>query len=215
MAEAKKGRRRKSAATRQVIIDAAHEMFTNRGFHGATVEAIAKQAGVAPQTVYFTFNNKAKLISAVVDAAVMGPEETAPQDQAWWQEMLEEPDPTRSLQTFIRGAGPAFHRASPISEVVAAAARTDDEVMEIFQHHESLRREAFGQVLDMLANKGPLRPDLTRDRLLDVFLVVYGDATYHQLTTQMGWSHDDVMDWLCEHLPPMLLDSVDPDAESR
>jgi AcrR family transcriptional regulator len=207
MVEAKTARRQKSAATRQAIIEAAHEMFTTRGFHGATVEAIAKQAGVAPQTVYFTFHNKVKLISAVIDAAVMGPEETTPQEQGWWQEMLDEPDPTRSLQIFIRGAGPAFQRASTISDVLAAASRTDDEVMEIFEYHESLRRQAFGQVLDMLATKGPLRPNLTRDRLLDVFLVVYGDATYHQLTTQLGWSHQDVMDWLCEHLPPMLLES--------
>lgn len=181
-------------------------MFTTRGFHGATVEAIAKQAGVAPQTVYFTFNNKAKLISAVIDAAVMGPEETTPQEQAWWKAMLDEPDPTRSLQIFIRGAGPAFARASTISDVLAAAARTDDEVREIFDHHESLRRESFGQVLDVLGTKGALRLDLSRDRLLDVFLVFYGDATYHQLTTQMGWPHEDVMDWLCEHLPPLLLE---------
>jgi AcrR family transcriptional regulator len=207
MGEAKKGRRQRSAATRQAIIDAAHELFTSRGFHGATVEAIAKQAGVAPQTVYFTFNNKVKLISAVIDAAVIGPEETAPQEQAWWQAMREEPDPTRSLQIFIRGAGPAFARASTISDVLAAAARTDEEVMEIFEYHESLRRDAFGQVLDALATKGSLRPNLNRERLLDIFLVVYGDATYHQLTTQMGWPHEDVMDWLCEHLPPMLLNS--------
>lgn len=181
-------------------------MFTSRGFHGATVEAIAEQAGVAPQTVYFAFNNKVKLISAVIDAAVMGPEETTPQEQSWWKAMLDEPDPTRSLAIFIRGAGPAFARASTISDVLAAAARTDDEVREIFDHHETLRRKGFSQVLDALATKGALRLDLSRDRLLDVFLVVYGDATYHQLTTQMGWPHEDVMDWLCEHLPPLLLE---------
>ena len=207
MSEAKKERRQRSAATRQTIIEAAHQMFTSRGFHGATVDAIAKQAGVSPQTIYFTFSNKVKLISAVIDAAVMGPEETTPQEQAWWKEMLDEPDPTRSLQIFIRGAGPAFARASTISDVLAAAARTDEEVREIFDHHESLRREGFGQVLDSLATKGGLRPDVPRDRLLDIFLVVYGDATYHQFTTQMGWPPEDVMDWLCEHLPPLLLES--------
>ena len=133
----------------------------------------------------------------------MGPEETTPQEQAWWKEMLDEPDPTRSLQIFIRGAGPAFARASTISDVRPAAARTDEEVREISDHHESLRREGFfGQVLDALATKGTLRPDLPRDRLLDIFLVVYGDATYHQFTTQMGWPHEDVMDWLCEQSTP-------------
>lgn len=207
MSEAKKERRQRSALTRQTIIEAAHQLFTTRGFHGATVEAIAKQAGVAPQTIYFIFNNKARLISAVIDAAVMGPEEKTPQEQTWWKEMLDEPDPTAALQIFIRGAGPAFARASTISEVLAAAARTDDEVREIFDHHETMRREGFGQVLDALATKGSLRPDIPRERLLDIFLVVYGDATYHQFTTQMGWAHEDVMDWLCEHLPPLLLKS--------
>ena len=72
MADVKTSRREKAARTRARIIEAAHAEFLERGFHGATVTSIAKRAKVAPQTVYFVFHTKAELISAVIDAAVMG-----------------------------------------------------------------------------------------------------------------------------------------------
>jgi AcrR family transcriptional regulator len=211
MNEVKKGRRERSRATRKAIIAAAHLEFTAHGFHGATIAAIAERAGVAPQTIYFVFNTKANLISAVIDSAVMGADDDPlpPQAQTWWHTMLEEPDAVRSLQLFVRGAGPAFARASTIGEILAAAARTDDEIKETFEHHQNLRREAFGQVLDSLATKGDLRSDISREQLLDVFLVVYSDATYHVLTTEMGWPHEQVMDWLCTDLPPLLIEPIE------
>ena len=72
MADVKISRREKAARTRAAIIEAAHAEFLERGFHGATVVSIAERAGVASQTVYFVFHTKAELISAVIDAAVMG-----------------------------------------------------------------------------------------------------------------------------------------------
>ncbi len=207
MSDVKKSRRHRSRATREAIIAAAHDEFTANGFHGTTIVAIAERAGVAPQTIYFIFHTKANLISAVIDAAVMGGDNgTPPQEQTWWKEMLDEPDAEGALQGFIRGAGLAFARASAISEVLRAAALTDDEVSKTFRRHEILRREGFGEVLDSLAEKGPLRSDLSPDQLLDVFLVVYGDATYHLLTVDMGWSHEQVMDWLVIELPRLLLE---------
>ena len=79
------------------------------------------------------------------------------------------------------------------------------EVEETYQQHQEMRREGFGEVLDGLADKGTLRSGFSRDELLDVFLVVYGEATYHLLTFERGWSHDRVMDWLCTELPQLLI----------
>jgi hypothetical protein len=108
---------------------------------------------------------------------------------------------------FVRGAGSVFARTSSIFEVLRAAALTDDEVEETYQQHQEMRREGFGEVLDGLAAKGALRSGYSRDELLDVFLVVYGEATYHLLTEEMGWSHDRVMDWLCTEMPRLLIES--------
>jgi AcrR family transcriptional regulator len=206
MTEVKKSRRQRSHATREAIIAAAHIEFTAHGFHGTTIGAIAERAGVAEQTIYFVFHTKPNLIGAVIDSAVLGTDDPQPpQSQPWWREMLEEPDPVRALQLFVRGAGSVFARTASIFEVLRAAAMTNSEVEETYQQHQEMRREGFGEVLDSLADKGTLRSGFSRDELLDLFLVVYGEATYHLLTCERGWSHDRVMDWLCTELPQLLI----------
>lgn len=199
-------RRKKADATRRKIIQAAHKEFIARGFHGATMAGIAARAGVASQTVYFVFHTKPELISAVIDAAVLGDEDPRPpQDLPWWADMVAEPGAVEALRIFIRGAGDVFARAAAISEVLRAAALTDDEVRRTHQYHENLRRDGFGQVLGMLAAKGQLREDQSFDELTDAFITVYGDSTYNLLAAERGWSHDQIMAWLCDVLPGMLL----------
>ncbi|WP_113718227.1 TetR/AcrR family transcriptional regulator [Arthrobacter dokdonensis] len=204
-------RRRKADATRRKIIQAAHKEFIARGFHGATMAGIAARAGVAQQTVYFVFHAKPELISAVIDAAVLGDEDPqSPQAQPWWTDMVAEPDAAEALRIFIRGAGDVFARAAAIAEVLRAAALTDDEVRRTHKHHETLRRAGFVQVLEILTGKGPLRDDRSFDELTDAFMTVYGDSTYNLLATERHWSHDQIMAWLCDILPRMLLPGPAP-----
>ena len=48
--------RRKSAETRQQIIDAAYTLFYQSGFMRAGVDAIANAAGITKRTLYHAFN---------------------------------------------------------------------------------------------------------------------------------------------------------------
>jgi AcrR family transcriptional regulator len=206
VATVKPSRREKTARTRAKILDAAHDEFCERGFHGATVTSIAARAGVAPQTIYFVFHTKAALISAVIDRRVMGDDDPIPPQAApWWQEMVAAPDPRAALRAFVAGALPVFARAALVSEVLKAAALTDDELRVVHEGHERLRREGFGEVVDGLIAKGSLRAGLDRDRAVDVLLTVLGDGTYVELTRTCGWSDDQVLDWLQEALPRLLL----------
>lgn len=205
MADVKTSRRAKAASTRARIVEAAHGEFLERGFHGSTVTSIAKRAKVASQTVYFVFHTKAELISAVIDAAVMGESDLPPELTDWWRAMDAEPDPVKSLQLFVRGAADAFERAAAISLVLAGAALTDEELMTRHQQHEQLRRTGFREVMVGIAGKGPLREGLDVDRATDIVLTVYGDATYHAFRSEHGWTQDQVVDWLADALPRLLL----------
>ena len=200
-----KSRRGKALATRRKIIRAAHDEFTQKGFHGATIASIAAQAGVASQTVYFVFHTKAGLMSAVVEDAVMGDSAIIPQETEWWKAMEADPDAVQAARAFIVGAAPLFERASAISEILRAAAQDDDEVHPIFEFHEELRRVAFRQVIETLANKTNLRADLTIDTATDLLMALFSDATYQFLTATCGWDHDQLVDWLCQALPELLL----------
>jgi TetR/AcrR family transcriptional regulator, mexJK operon transcriptional repressor len=58
--------RRRSAAKRQQIVDAATALFTEQGIETASMTDVAERAGVARQTVYSYFADKESLFAEVV-----------------------------------------------------------------------------------------------------------------------------------------------------
>ena len=58
-------RTRRSARTRERILQAATEVFARRGFHGARVADIAELAGIAYGLVYHHFRNKDEILAAI------------------------------------------------------------------------------------------------------------------------------------------------------
>ena len=71
-------RRRKAAATRQRIIEAAYRAFCAVGYAGTTMHSVADEAGVAKQTVYFIFHSKPELLSAVTEDYAAGEPDAPP-----------------------------------------------------------------------------------------------------------------------------------------
>jgi AcrR family transcriptional regulator len=56
---------RRSARTRERIIEAATEVFARRGAHGTRVADIAERAGIAYGLVYHHFRNKEEILTAI------------------------------------------------------------------------------------------------------------------------------------------------------
>jgi AcrR family transcriptional regulator len=67
---------KRRAMTRDVLLDAAAEIFAERGFHGATLDQIADAAGFSKGAVYHNFASKDDLFLALIqrqsDAIVQG-----------------------------------------------------------------------------------------------------------------------------------------------
>ncbi|MBQ7336571.1 MAG: TetR family transcriptional regulator [Clostridia bacterium] len=59
--------KKKSALTRQKILEAAEEIFSSVGFAAARVDAIAERAGVNKQMIYAHFESKEGVYSAVLE----------------------------------------------------------------------------------------------------------------------------------------------------
>jgi len=54
-------KRLSAAARREVIESAAMDVFAERGYHGASIEEIARRSGVTPPVIYDHFESKAAL----------------------------------------------------------------------------------------------------------------------------------------------------------
>src|ERR671928_346257 len=90
-------RRQQAAETRRLILEAAQRLFERDGYAATTVASIAREAGVAPKTVYVAFETKSGLLRALWHLLLRGDSEDVPIPQrAWYLEVLEEPDPERA-----------------------------------------------------------------------------------------------------------------------
>jgi AcrR family transcriptional regulator len=63
-------RAEKQAQTRRALLDAARKLFIERGFPGATVDAIATEAGFSRGAFYSNFSTKEELFAELLDQQV-------------------------------------------------------------------------------------------------------------------------------------------------
>jgi AcrR family transcriptional regulator len=189
-------RRGRAKATHWRIVKAAYELFCEQGYAGTTMAQIAQAAGVAVQTVYFTFHTKAALLSRAYDFAVMGENEPLPPDrQPWFEAMLAEPDVTLALRLFVTGVGEITRRVTPIYLVARVAADGDPDTARVMAFHENWRVDGYRQVVELLHAKAELRPGVDLERATDLLLLVAGMDVYHVLVDGRGWSHAAWVDW--------------------
>ena len=63
-------RRERQEQTRELLLDAAAMVFARRGYHEASVEEIASEAGFSTGAVYSNFSGKEELFLALADREV-------------------------------------------------------------------------------------------------------------------------------------------------
>ena len=157
---------------------------------------IGEAAGVAVQTVYFTFHTKAALLSRAYDFAVMGEEEPRPpQQQPWYLAMTAAPDVAGALRHFVTGVGELTRRVTPLELVARVAADGDPDTAQVMAFHERWQADGYREALGILAGKAALRRGLTVERATDLLLLFVGTDAYHVLVDGRGWSHEEWVDW--------------------
>jgi len=205
----KLSRRGRAKATHWRIVKAAYRLFCAHGYAGTTMAQIADAAGVAVQSVYFTFHTKATLLSRAYDFAVMGEEEPEiPQRQAWYQAMTAEPDVTQALRHFVTGVGEITRRVTPLSLATHVAADGDPDTARVMAFHDGMQADAYREVVKLLSAKAELRSGLSLDRGTDLLLLYAGTDLYHLLVERRGWSHDEFLAWTVVTLAEQLFGRI-------
>ena len=202
------GRRQRAEATRARVVEAASRVFLARGYAGATIPAIAAEAGVALQTVYRAAPGKAGLLAAAVEAAVAGgvqrsqrPVESRPAIRA----IADEPDPRRQLALYARTQPGIWARVGPLLRVLEAAAASEPELRRLQQEQDAQRHAGLTRFTRQLSERGVLRDDLTPQRAADLMVTLGSHATYQTLVIMHGWSHEQYEAWLADTLQHCLL----------
>ncbi|MDX6318952.1 MAG: hypothetical protein QOD35_2352 [Nocardioidaceae bacterium] len=188
----RQSRREKAQATRLRIVEAALAAFLQRGYSGTTMDAVATEAGVAVQTVYFVFHTKGDLLQAVYEHVVLGPERVPPHLTSWWRAVEEEPEVVPAVRTLVNGSIDVLVRAAPLVWIVLG----DETAREGYEFNEGMRRDGYEVLVRTLTSKHPLRPDVTSERARDLLLLLTGPQLYAQLARDLKWSRDEIEEWM-------------------
>ncbi len=199
-------RARRAAATRLRIVEAAGQLFTERGYGATTIDAVAASADVAVETVYARFKNKRNLLDAYLDMTIVGDTEPVPlleRDDV--QLVRETSDQREQLQRLSRIARTVLERNASTHAVLRSAAAVDPDVMAIVDEDDRRRRMTHRVFVEIIASRGPLREGLSVADAADTFSVLAGPDSFALLTGRRGWTAARYERWLATNLTLVLL----------
>jgi AcrR family transcriptional regulator len=197
------GRAQAAGATRDALGTAARRLFRERGFAGTTIEAIAAEAGYAPQTVYFHFGTKAAILRHLVEQAKS--ELVIP----LYQRSLVAEDPRKQLALAVQIGRFGAEAGWDLVEVLGSA-RDEPEFQELVRGLEGEKQWGIGNLVASLANRGHLRHGLSEGQAVDLLMVLTSGEVFRMLVIQRGWSPNDYEAWLVAALQRELLQSGSP-----
>jgi AcrR family transcriptional regulator len=186
-------RSERAQATRVRIVEAAAALFVRDGYLETTMAGIAREAGVAVQTLYLSFGSKV----AVLEAALgLGPED---QPADFVAQLRTEPDGLRALGHHVAATVSAIERTHPL-DVVLRAAAADPELAELLDRTRRSVLARHSQAVDELAEKPGFTDRISLQRATDVVAALLAPETYGLLVVGQGWTPQDWAEWVCRHL---------------
>jgi len=193
--------------TRRQILTAANKLFNERGYAGATIESIAAEAGVAPETIYAIFKNKGKILLSLINfLSASKAEERVPLfERAGPQAVAQERDQRRQLQLFAQVVANNLVGNASLTEIILVAAKTDPEIEKMMKQLIKQRRQHMGVAVQQIASNGPFRENIDLEYATDTVWTLASPEVFLLLTRDLDWPKEKYVQWLAETLTKVLL----------
>ena len=189
--------------TRRRVVDAARELFLERGYVATTMAEIAREAGVALQSVYTAGKSKADLLHLVTDLAVAGDsQEVMLVERPVYAAVAAEPDPARQIEMFAGLIATTMERLAPVWITYREAAAVDPKAAANLVAAHRRRHETFRALARMVPEQH-LRHG--HDRSADTAWAVGSIDVFLLLRTVLEWDATQYADWLRDTLIDQLV----------
>ncbi|MDQ3897160.1 MAG: TetR/AcrR family transcriptional regulator [Actinomycetota bacterium] len=205
----------KAAANRRRMVAAALGRFSADGWAGTTMASIAEEAGVAVQTLYYTFHTKGALLEEAIGAAILGIDgwEEPPREpdtaelvnlHGWWAPFADATTATEALDLFVEAGVPILARVAPLLSAMRSTVG-DAEAEAVVRVAEERRADSYREAVHVLAGKPHgLRGGLDEAAATDVLLALFSAEVYATLAAR-GWTADRCLDFFRDLLQERLL----------
>ena len=177
--------------TRQAIVNAARELFAERGYVRTKVDDIAARARVSPATVYAVTGGKQGLLHTLVDNWTQAPEVAeswAAMNAAQTADAVL--DVTAAAVRAIRGDW------GDVMRIVLATAPQDDTAEASLRVATERYRAGMRVAALRLSELDALKPGITVDDAIDVLWCYFGYTGFFTLLEDSGWPPEKAEHWV-------------------
>jgi AcrR family transcriptional regulator len=179
------------------MVEAARQLFLERGYAATTIPAIATRAGVAVPTIYWAFGSKRAIV-----AEIRGEWLAAAQTSVRLEEVLRIDDPGARFDAYAAFMTNQWATGAEALAIQQDARRADPEVASEIEEVLAERAERLAAVIAPL---GPvLREGLALETARDILLAISLVEVYRELAGR-GWTNEQYRDWLARSLREQLL----------
>ncbi len=193
-------REARARETRERILEAARQLFTEGGYARTSVAAIAAAAGVSPQTVYNSVGTKGELLLALND--LVDREGKVAEIQ---REIACACDPRVILALTASLRRRLMEGAGDIVELLMEGAATEPEVAAAWAEGRARSRAGAGRIARRLAELGALGAGMCADTAADTIYALLHHGVWVRLVGECGWSPAAAEAWTAEMLERALL----------
>lgn len=177
--------------TRRAIIEAARELFAQRGYVRTKVDDIATRARVSPATVYAVAGGKQGLLHTLVDEWTQAPEVAEAYAAINAAETADAVlDLTAAAVRRMRGDW------ADVMRIVLSTATQDDNAAERLRVATERYRAAMHVVALRLCELDALKPGISVKDAVDVLWFFFGYTGFFTLLDDNGWSAEKAERWL-------------------
>ena len=190
--------------TRGRILDAASELFLERGYARTTMRDIAKRADVARDTVHAIFGNKARVLTALIDVRLVpdtGVDNITQRPDAL--AIRNEPDQRKQIELFANFIAGISTGIRPVFEILRTASAVEPEMAKVFEEMDRNRMINMQTYAKWIAARGPLRVNTRRAG--EIIWAIASPDVSRMLCEEIGWSESQHARWLADTLIRTLL----------
>ena len=177
--------------TRRVIVTSARKLFGSRGYGATTLEAIARDAGVAVQTVYANFGTKRAILLELLKVAQSEGELLAIIGQ-----FVAEKDPLKRLRLGATFNRVFYEQSGDVYRILLGAAANDPVIAKLEHVAEEDVRGRCAGIVQALARSGRLRKGLTQKEGSDLLMTLSSPEIFRLLVMRSGWTPAEYEAWL-------------------
>jgi len=177
--------------TRRAVLEAARQLFAERGFFQVKVDEIAAASRVSPATVYAQCGGKHGLLRSLMDSWT-----TDIQIGENEQDILASDDPALVLRTLAQGYRFMHQKWSDVITIVLDVAPHDDEAAAILATAQERHRRSLAKTCRHLADIGGLRDGVDASMAAQLITYFYGIDGQARAQRILGWPAARINEWL-------------------